>query len=268
MSAIPAITVANLRDLGSTPLPCGGRVRTGLVFRSGQLDRLDPTADPVVAALGIRTIVDLRTRAERLARPDHIPAGGQLLLADVLADEMPDAPGPLPAAARIKQVLADPVVAERELGGGRAQALFTDTYRGFVATESARVAYRAFLTELAEPGAGPLLFHSTAGKDRAGWAAAIVLTLLGATPETVEAEYLSVNPAVRHVFAPLIEGFTAQGGNPETALAVVGVFPEYLAAALDEVDTRYGTMEKYVCEGLGVPPTAVERIHERLTGPG
>ncbi|MFI9585603.1 tyrosine-protein phosphatase [Streptomyces sp. NPDC052236] len=277
MSAIPAITVANLRDLGSTPLPCGGRVRTGLVFRSGQLDRLDPTADPVVAALGIRTIVDLRTRAERLARPDHIPAGGQLLLADVLANQMPgsapdsapgSAPGPLPVAARIKQVLADPVVAERELGGGRAQALFTDAYRGFVATESARVAYRAFLTELAEPEAGPLLFHSTAGKDRAGWAAAIVLTLLGATPETVEAEYLSVNPAVRHVFAPLIEGFTAQGGDPETALAVVGVFPEYLAAALDEVDTRYGTMEKYVCEGLGVPPTAVERIHERLTDPG
>jgi protein-tyrosine phosphatase len=232
----------------------------------GQLDRLDPTADPVVAALGIRTVVDFRTRAERGARPDHLPEGGRLLLADVLADQV--AAGRTPVAARLGQVLADPVVAEQELGGGRARELFAETYRDFVTADSARAAYRAFLNELADPYAGPLLFHCTAGKDRAGWAATIVLTLLGASPEAIEAEYLSVNAAVQHVFAPLVESFTAQGGDPETALAVIGVFPEYLAAALNEVDARYGTMEKYVCEGLGVPPAAIERIHERLTPAG
>ncbi|MCX4582654.1 tyrosine-protein phosphatase [Streptomyces sp. NBC_01481] len=264
MTAIPATTVANLRDLGGTPLPAGHAVRSGLLFRSGQLDRLDPTADPVVAALGIRTIVDFRTQAERLARPDRLPAGGRLLLADVLADRVSS--GLLPAAAKLKQVLADPVLAERELGGGRAQQMFADTYRGFVTADSARAAYRAFLIEVADPDAGPLLFHCTAGKDRTGWAATIVLTLLGALPEAVEAEYLAVNPAVRQAFAPLIEGFIAQGGDPETALAVIGVVPEYLAAALDEVEARYGTMEKYVVEGLGVPVQAIERIHERLAG--
>ncbi|MDQ0943982.1 tyrosine-protein phosphatase [Streptomyces sp. V1I1] len=264
MTAIPATTVANLRDLGGTPLRCGRSVRSGLLFRSGSLDRLDPAADPAVAALGIRTVVDFRTTAERLARPDHIPPGGRLLLADVLADQV--ASGKMPAAAQLKRVLADPVLAEGELGGGRAQALFADTYRGFVSTGSARAAYGAFLNEVADPESGPLLFHCTAGKDRTGWAATIILTLLGAEPETVEAEYLAVNPAVRQAYAPLAEGYIAQGGDPETALAIIGVVPEYLAAALDEVDARYGTMEKYVCEGLGVPAAAIERIHERLAG--
>ncbi|MEV6393852.1 tyrosine-protein phosphatase [Streptomyces sp. NPDC051907] len=262
MTAIPATTVANLRDLGSTPLTGGRSVRPGLVFRSGRLDRLDVAADPAFAALGIRTVVDFRTADERRARPDHVPPGGRLLLADVLADQV--ASGRMPPAARLSQVLADPIVAERELGGGKARTLFTDTYRSFVTTDSARAAYRAFLNELAETDAGPLLFHCTAGKDRTGWAASVLLTLLGAAPETVEAEYLSLNPGARGAFAPLVEGFTAEGGDPEIALALIGVVPEYLAAALDEVDARYGSMEKYVREGLGVPNPAVERIRARL----
>ncbi|GGT25555.1 tyrosine-protein phosphatase [Streptomyces purpureus] len=262
MPAIPATTVANLRDLGSTPLPGGRAVRSGLVFRSARLDRLDPAADPAVAGLGIRTVVDFRTAAERAERPDHVPLGGRLLVADVLADWL--ATSGLPPAAKLKTLLAEPALAEQELGGGRAHAVFERTYRAFVTAESARLSYGAFLTELGDPGSTPLLFHCTAGKDRTGWAATIVLTLLGADEETVLAEYLSVNPAVREAFAPLIKGFAAQGGDPDLALSLVGVVPAYLAAALDEVAVRHGSMEKYVREGLGVADEVVERIRERL----
>ncbi|MEU1892737.1 tyrosine-protein phosphatase [Streptomyces pristinaespiralis] len=266
MNAIPSTTVANLRDLGGTPLPGGRSVRSGLLFRSGQLDRMDTASDPAVAALGIRTVVDFRTRAEREARPDRLPEGGRLLLADVMADQV--AAGRMPAAARLRRLLADPAVAEQELGGGRGRELFGAIYRGFVTTDSARASYRAFLNAVADPDPGPLLFHCTAGKDRTGWAATIVLTLLGATPKTVEAEYMSVNTAVREAFAPLVEGYTLQGGQPETALSIIGVVPDYLAAALDEVDARFGSMEKYVQEGLGVTPAALERIRGRLVVQG
>ncbi|MFC8509596.1 tyrosine-protein phosphatase [Streptomyces sp. NPDC057411] len=262
MPAIPAATVANLRDLGTLPLGEGRSVREGLVFRSGQLDRLDP-ADPVVSVLGIRTVVDFRTAGERAERPDRVPPGGRLLVADVLADFL--ATSGLPPAARLKTLLSDPALAEEHLGGGRARAAFRRTYRAFVNTESARASYRAFLTELGDPYAGPLLFHCTAGKDRTGWATTIVLSLLGADEKTVMEEYLAVNPGVRQAFAPLIEGFTAQGGDPELALAMVGVVPDYLEAALDEVEVRHGSMEKYVREGLGVPDEVTELIRERLT---
>ncbi|MFB7468427.1 tyrosine-protein phosphatase [Streptomyces sp. NPDC056224] len=262
MTATPATTVANLRDLGGTPLFGGRTVRPGLVLRSAQLDRLDPDADPVVAALGLRTVIDLRTGAERAAHPDRVPAGARLLVGDVLADRMNS--GRVPAAAQLTDLLSDPVVAEEYLGDGKAQALFGDVYRSFVSSASAQAAYRMLLTEAADPDAGPLLFHCTAGKDRTGWGATVVLSLLGADDETLMAEYLSVNPAVKQAFAPMIEGFTAAGGDPDIALALIGVFPGYLRAALDEVETRYGSMEKYVREGLGVSDGTVEALRARL----
>ncbi|MFD3543373.1 tyrosine-protein phosphatase [Streptomyces sp. NPDC058662] len=262
MTALPSTTVANLRDLGGTPLPGGRSVRSGLVLRSGQLDRLDPEADPVVSALGLRTVIDFRSEAERTDHPDRLPAGARGLVGDVFADRV--RAGSMPAAAQLKDLLADPVVAEEQLGGGRAQALFGQVYRSFVSSGSAQAAFRLLLTEAADPQGGPLLFHCTAGKDRTGWGATVILSLLGADDETLMAEYLSVNPAVRQAFAPMIEGFTVAGGDPEIALALIGVFPEYLRAALDEVETRYGSMEKYVREGLGVPDETVEALRARL----
>ncbi|MEU7605645.1 tyrosine-protein phosphatase [Streptomyces sp. NPDC040724] len=263
MTATPSTTVANLRDLGGTPLPGGRTVRPGLVLRSGQLDRLDLDADPVVAALGVRTVIDFRTDAERADHPDRIPGGARLLIGDVLADKLSEA-GKKPAASQLKDLLSDPAVAEEHLGGGKAQALFAETYRSFVNSGSAQAAYRMLLTEAADPTAGPLLFHCTAGKDRTGWGATVILALLGADDETLMAEYLSVNPAVKQAFAPMIEGFTAAGGDPDIALALIGVFPSYLEAALDEVATRYGSMEKYVREGLGVPDETVDALRARL----
>ncbi|MFB7178298.1 tyrosine-protein phosphatase [Streptomyces sp. NPDC056257] len=263
MTATPSTTVANLRDLGGTPLAGGRTVRPGLVLRSGQLDRLDLDADPVVAALGVRTVIDFRTDAERADHPDRIPDGARLLVGDVLADKLREA-GKKPAASQLKDLLSDPAVAEEHLGGGKAQALFADTYRSFVSSVSAQAAYRMLLTEAADPTAGPLLFHCTAGKDRTGWGATVILALLGADDETLMAEYLSVNPAVKQAFAPMIEGFTAAGGDPDIALALIGVFPSYLEAALDEVETRYGSMEKYVREGLGVPDETVDALRARL----
>ncbi|MEU9146842.1 tyrosine-protein phosphatase [Streptomyces sp. NPDC048349] len=264
MTATPATTVANLRDLGGTPLSGGRTVRPGLVLRSGQLDRLDLDADPVVAALGLRTVIDFRTATERAAHPDRVPAGARLLVADVLADKVNAAAGRMPAAAQLKDLLADPVVAEEHLGGGKAQALFADVYRSFVSSASAHAAYRLLLTEAADPDSGPLLFHCTAGKDRTGWGATVILSLLGADDETLMTEYLAVNPAVKQAFAPMIEGFTAAGGDPDIALALIGVFPSYLEAALAEVETRYGSMDKYVREGLGVGDDTVEALRARL----
>ncbi|WP_330330094.1 tyrosine-protein phosphatase [Streptomyces sp. NBC_00536] len=263
MTATPSTTVANFRDLGGTRIAGGRTVRPGLVLRSGQLDRLDLAADPAVAALGLRTVIDFRTDAERGDHPDVAPPGARMLVADVLADKVNS--GRMPAAAQLKDLLADPAVAERHLGGGKAQALFAETYRSFVSSASGQRSYRTLLTELADEESGPLLFHCTAGKDRTGWGATVVLSLLGADDETLMTEYLSVNPAVRAAFAPMIEGFTAAGGDPEIALALIGVVPEYLAAALDEVAVRYGSMEKYVREGLGVPDPTITTLRTRLT---
>ncbi|MBB4892755.1 protein-tyrosine phosphatase [Streptomyces olivoverticillatus] len=259
---LDATTITNLRDLGGIPLAGNSAVRPGLLLRSGQLDRLDPTADPAVAALGIRTVVDLRTQGEREERPDLLPEGARLVVADVMAGR--EVPSGEKVPARLETVLGNPAAAEEHLGGGKAEKLLCETYRSFVASESACQAYGLLLTSLAEPDCGPLLFHCTAGKDRTGWAASVILLLLGADEATVEREYLDVAPAVRAAFAPLIERFTAAGGDPEITDAILGVRPAYLAAALEEMHRAHGDVETYVRDGLGVPDQAVDRIRARF----
>jgi protein-tyrosine phosphatase len=257
---IESATVPNLRDLGGIDLPGGRRTRPGLAFRSGQLDRLELSGDPLFAALGIRTVVDLRTERERAARPDRVPGGAHLLVADVLADAVADG-----TASRLGTALSDPVSANRRLGGGRAERALTEDYRTFVTSSSARHAYKQLLTALAHRGAGPLLFHCTAGKDRTGWGVSLILLLLGADLATVQTEYLSVAPAVQAEFAPLISAFTAAGGDPEIAAAIMTVRPGYLAAALETMTELWGDAESYARAGLGLKDETIDSLRDRLT---
>ena len=273
MLTLQATSIANLRDLGGSQLAGGRVVRSGLVFRSGQLDRFAPEMDEVAAGLRLGTIVDLRTEAERGARPDRVPAGARYVVADVVADLMagepagsdPGADGPF--TVTLDELLADPVAAERQLEGGRVVRRFESTYRALVSSDSARDAYRILLTELARPEAGPLLFHCAAGKDRTGWAATLLLGLLGADEAAITREYLSIGPALRQTYQPVIDRYLAGGGRLESILALTGVRTEYLAAALDEVARRHGSMAGYVRDGLGVPDTTVATLVERLTEP-
>ncbi|GAA2752837.1 MULTISPECIES: tyrosine-protein phosphatase [Kitasatospora] len=256
---VDSVTVANLRDLGGIALPDGSRTRPGLAFRSGQLDRLDPSGDPMFAALGIRTVIDLRTQQERSARPDRMPGGAHLLVADVLADTAGTG-----ATAALAAAMGDPAAANRVLGNGRAERALTEDYRAFVTCASARQAYKHLITALAHKGGGPVLFHCTAGKDRTGWGASLVLMLLGADEATVRGEYLSVNAAVRAEFAPAIAEFVAAGGDPEIADAVLSVRPGYLAAALETMTDLWGDVESYARAGLGLKDETLDSLRERL----
>ncbi|MER6105730.1 tyrosine-protein phosphatase [Streptomyces sp. NPDC001832] len=256
--AVPASTVINLRDLGGIALGPDHRVRPGAVLRSGQLSGLDAAQDMAVAALGIRTVVDLRTADERASAPDRLPPGARLFVADVLGDN------PRVAPARLRALLADPVAAEQLLGRGKAEEMFAETYRQMVLSPGAAAAYRAFVETAADARARPVLFHCTAGKDRTGWGTALLLMLVGASRDVVRAEFLAVNQAVRGVYAPYVQGFLDAGGDPEIASAITEVRPRYLDMALDAMDERWGGLDGYVRDGLRIPEVAVERLRSGL----
>ncbi|MFB7918480.1 tyrosine-protein phosphatase [Streptomyces sp. NPDC056061] len=257
-SAVPASTVFHLRDLGGIALGPGRCVRPGAVLRSGGLGGLDIERDAAVAALGIRTVVDLRTADERATAPDRLPPGARLFVADVLGDN----PGVTPA--RMRALLADPVAAQRLLGNGRAEGVFAETYRRMVLSPSAASAYRAFVETAADDGARPVLFHCANGKDRTGWAAALLLMLIGASRDVARAEFLAVNQEASGVRAPYVQDFLDAGGDPEIAAAIDEVRPRYLDIALDAMDERWGGLEGYVRDGMRVSSAAVDRLRSGL----
>jgi protein-tyrosine phosphatase len=173
------------------------------------------------AALGIRTVYDLRTGAERAVHSDHLPAGTQLTILDVLADETSAAP------AQLAEALHDPQAAAAALGDGKAQVLFVRAYRDLVTLPSAISADRRLFTGLADEQHRPALFHCTTGKDRTGWAAAALLTLLGVSDVGVMADYLLTNDELLPQLEPIFDRFRAGGGDPSVLRPVLGVDASY-----------------------------------------
>jgi protein-tyrosine phosphatase len=251
-------SVANLRDLGGYTAKHGSVVADKLIYRSDQLNAVSPADLNEIAALGLKTAFDFRTEAERDHAPDMLPPGVEYVWLDVLND----APGAGPA--QLGSLLQDPQKADATLGNGKAEALFSQAYRDFVTLPSAKSAYHRFFAALSNPGDWPALFHCTTGKDRTGWAAASLLTLLGVSHAQVDADYLRSNEYILPAYKSLIDAFVAKGGNPQITSAVLGVRKAYLDAAFDEVDRRYGSMESYFEMGLSIDGATQQLLRKRF----
>lgn len=248
----------NLRDLGGWPVAGGGTVRRGQVYRSAGLGRVTAEDLTAVTGLGLQVVYDLRTAAERDAHPDVLPIGVDRVALDVLADSDQN------AAASMAELQGDPVAISAVLADGRAADLLVDAYRDIVRLDSARVAYRELFTRLADDALRPALFHCTTGKDRTGWAAAVLLLLLGVDEQSVRADYLRTNDDLLPALQPMLDDFGRRGGDPDLLIPILGVREEYLDAALTQMRTEHDSVEHYVLNGLGVAGPALDALRAGL----
>ncbi|WP_291794759.1 tyrosine-protein phosphatase [Brevibacterium sp.] len=254
-AAVPVIpTLPNLRDLGGHRTTDGRRVRAGILYRSVDLSRVDADGLDVLQGLGIRTVFDLRTAPECEQRPDRLPAGAHRVALDVLRDSQQTAP------AQMATFFEDAVKAEEFLGGGRAVEHLAQAYRDIVSLPSALEAYSGYFRGLLAADGSASLVHCTTGKDRTGWAAASLLLTLGVEPDAVMADYLRTNTDLLPALQPVFDQFAEAGGSPEMLRPVLGVREEYLVTALAEADARFGGIEGYVREGLGLSEDELTRL--------
>jgi protein-tyrosine phosphatase len=249
-------SVPNLRDLGGYKTGDGTTVAGGLVYRSNQLSGISPEDMEKMAGLGLKNAYDLRTAEERDKRPEELPPGVNYVVLDVLSDS------PQAGPAQLERLMADPKAADEELGGGKVEEGFRASYREFVSLPSAQREFRKLYLGLGDREQLPALFHCTTGKDRTGWAAAALLTLLGVPKETVYEDYLRSNDYILPAYQKHIDAFVAAGGDPEIPKAILGVKKEYLDAAFDEMQTKYGSIENYFSEGLGIDGAGQQALRD------
>lgn len=255
---IPIATVPNFRDLGGWTTS-SGRVKPGVLFRSAEFADLSGDDLAAFGALGIRSVYDLRTADERSANPNTLPDGIEYIALDILADAAGAGP------AQVLQALADADTARETLGDGKAVALFEEAYRQIVSLPSALAGYRQFFLDLADEAHRPAVFHCTTGKDRTGWAAVAFLSLLGVSDEDIRTDYLLTNDQLLPSMQPLLDQIAARGIDIELLRPVIGVQTEYLDAALDEMRTRYGTIDGYFADGLGLDAATTAQIRDAYT---
>jgi protein-tyrosine phosphatase len=254
--------IPNFRDVGGHATLDGRRVRRGLLYRSVDLAGLDDGAIGWLADLGVRTVFDLRTAPERARRPSRGPAGAAVVVLDVLADSGQADP------AAFYALMADPPRASIELADGASEHFFVTTYRDLVALPSARHAFTRLYRDLAADGVRPALVHCTTGKDRTGWAVAVLLRALGVASDDVLADYLRSDAEIREAFSFMVDDFVAKGGAREIIEPMVGARASYLEAAFDEVGRRHGSLEAYLHDGLGLDDATLESLAAAFLEPG
>ncbi|WP_187774305.1 tyrosine-protein phosphatase [Lolliginicoccus suaedae] len=251
------MTIPNLQDLGAHAASLGLPGRPGLVFRSAQLGGHHGNA---LDGLGVRTVVDLRTASERASMPTSAPGSVTITVADVFARMQRS------TAARFAQALHDPEHAAEFLASGSAENEVASAYRLFITDEGARDAFRETLLAVARSQA-PVLFHCTAGKDRTGWAATLLLAIAGLDRDQLLEHYLSVIPATDALFAPIYDAAGRHGIARELLYPVLRVQPSFLETAWATLDETYGDLSTYFSHGLGLLPADIEVIRGKLLEP-
>jgi len=252
---IDVASVPNLRDVGGAPAGGGRRVKPRTLYRSTQLAALTDTDRSAIDALGLSTVVDLRTAVEVQRAPD-VDLDVQYVWLDVLRDYA------MASAVGLEDVFADPEQFETILRDGTAEAMMRDAYLAMVDLGSARESYARWLHDLAA-SEGPVLVHCTNGKDRTGWAIALALLTVGVDERAVLIDYLTTNDQLLPVLEGVLNGVAQRGIDPELLLPIVGVRQEYLETALQRV-VQIGGMSAYL-DDIGVAEDLREALRHRLT---
>lgn len=237
----------NFRDLGGYVASDGRTVRWGKLFRSATMNGLTADDFRLLGKMGISTVCDFRDTGEREASPVAWPQGVQprVLTRDYALDLGP-----------MMGVFAQPGVTGEQArqamaGFGRDmpfmfKAQFSEMFRELVA------------------GRAPLAFNCSAGKDRTGMAAVLVLSALGVPRETAIADYLLSNqyykprmPAAGAKLDPTT-AFLAKL-PPEVLGALMGVDRRYMEASLAAIDEK-GGMDRYLREDMGLSDVDRSRL--------
>ncbi len=246
---IPLQGGRNFRDLGGYLTSDGRRVKWGRLFRSGSMAGLTLADYDSLARLAIKTVCDLRSVQEIESEPNR---WCQVANIGYWTREYRASFGELRKV--MTSGLATPEM---------ARAAMIEGYRRLPFEQAP--AHQELFSRLAA-GEVPLVFNCSAGKDRAGTAAALILRALGVPRETVVEDYVLTDRVVD------LESIFMGTGHKSALIdqasgivtAVLKSDPSYLHAALDAVEEKHGTVAAYVRDALGITEEASAAIRQNL----
>ena len=240
---------ANVRELGGYQTTNGTTIKRKKLIRSAAINELTASDQAVLANYGVNQVIDFRSIAEANAQPDRpIATAKQLFLPIFKEDETMVSLSP----ESLKQRLED---------GEDAEEQMKKVYRHFVESDYARQQYRQFFDNVIDnaEGEGANLFHCTAGKDRTGFGAFLLLHVLAVAPTTIKEDYLATN----RYLAPMTQRL------PQELLTAITVLMSAKESFLDEslaaIDQHFGSVDQYLLQGLGVTKEEQAYLTAQLT---
>lgn len=243
----------NFRDMGGYRTDEGRRVCWGRLFRSGHTALLSERDVGVLEGLDIRICCDFRRQEEHLIEPSRLPSTTQIV--GITVD-----PG---SSTTFFSRLAEGGVSPAEMA-----SFMEEVNREFVRHHALQ--FRRMFVELLALSEGAFMINCAAGKDRTGFAAAMILAALGVPQETIVADYMLSGRyfPIERELSRVQQKYAGHSGrtlDAELVLPMMQARREYIAAAFAAIHEDFASTERFLDEALGVDAGARSELRARLT---
>lgn len=227
----------NFRDLGGIVNKDGRVIRSGILYRGAELSNLtDPDLEKL-NQIPIRTIVDFRTTYERAKNPDKIP--------NTCINEM-----------HLDIISGNFYTLLEEIKNGQKEPkqFMIDLNITFAKDDNSVTQFTAFFEIIQNQSLHPILFHCTAGKDRTGFASALILSALNVDMDTILDDYVLSNQYVESNYAHLLNL------NPKFKDLLI-VCPEYIQRSFKYIEEQHGSVKNYLENVLKVDLDLMQKLY-------
>ncbi len=233
---LPLEGAYNVRDLGGYAAG-SGQTRWRSLLRGDSLHRLTTADRDALLAYGVRTVIDLRHSDELEAAPNVLREVPGVTYRHV----------PIFRGAGSSDLVPPPSL--------------DAVYRYIV--DACRDGLREALTAIADAEPGGVLFHCTAGKDRTGIVAALVLGSVGVDAAAIADDYALTTEAMERMRPVILAQTEASGGQVGVVQHLLGSDPAVMYALLAYLNSEYGSIPAYI-EALGLDAESIARLRARL----
>jgi len=238
-------SINNFRDFGGYKTQNGTRLKTGLLYRSGDLSKATDADLEQIHSLRIKTICDLRSEGERKHEPDRVPAVKPFTFFNIPMRPIVDYHGR--SLGRLLSLM---------FGSERRRDYVAESYQAYRDYATRYLPQlKALFQRISDPENLPVLIHCSAGKDRTGVVSSLIQLVLGVSAETVMDDYLKTNGNLNAYKEDVFRRLSRLGlfGIPwkELYTPLFAARTDFLSAALEQIKEEFGAIDDWFRQGLG-----------------
>ena len=260
--------IVNARDLGGNIVPGNLRVKEGLLLRTAHLADATDSDIRCLSGLPVVKVIDFRKDEEKKGKENRPIPGADYISLPI------DATGNVAAQAteeerkkftRHKKFDVRKIIVMAAFNE-KAKKVAAAMYPTLVFDPECQAQFAAFFREILAVEEGAVLYHCTQGKDRTGIASALILAALGASRETIVADFDATNRAYEADVRKYSRRVRFLGGKEEEVGVVksfMGANTENFVKTLEEIDRRYGSLEAYLKGPIGLTDADIRTLRQR-----
>ena len=265
---IPVNGIINARDLGGYIMQDGRRLRDGMLIRSAHLADASDEDLQYLSSIPVSKVIDFRKDIEMNGKTDRMVPGAEYIRLEI------DASGKI-----VSQATED----EKRLFTGNkqfdvkkfmvmaafnpmAQRIAQQMYPNLTNDPECRKQFKQFFRLILDTANGAILYHCTQGKDRTGFASALILAALGADRDTIVADFDATNRVYEEDVRQCCQNVRLMGGKEieiATVKSFLGANTDNFIKALESIDREFGSMEAYLKGPIGLTDQDILTLRER-----